>query len=198
MLLSRISRFGVRVSQALRVGIAPLEGNVKPDFVSANGGGIHGFFEIPNYRRASFLNYFWAQQFITRQHIFSIHHTGYIVLLAFFWWTGAFSTAPIERQERYYMHSAKYRLQSCWANPGTRPAAKIAQEQAKVRYFYRGYDHPFTINELKDFYFKLRENYLIQHYPGVQYPFVHRQMCPSQTAEPLKVPLSDPIKPGHH
>ena len=32
----------------------------------------------------------------------------------------------------------------------------------QVRYFYRGNDHPFTLNELKDFYFKLRENWLIQ------------------------------------
>lgn len=140
----------------------------------------------------------------------------------------------------------------CRAYQGTRPAAKIAQEQAKagicslasackhrksslifsacseVRYFYRGHDHAFTLNELKaqfriafeafrtqnlyrwffwfdlrmkDFYFKLRENWLIQyftqmfgffnswknesgfllaiaprHYPGIQYPFVHRWM----------------------
>merc|ERR1712226_1304124 len=104
-----------------------------------------------------------------------------------------FATAPIERREKYYMHSPKFRLQSAYANPGTRPAAKIAQEQAKVRYFHRGYDHPFTLNELKDFYFKLRENWLIQHYPGIQYPFVHRQMIPEQTEDPLKVPLYEPL-----
>lgn len=53
-------------------------------------------------------------------------------------------------------------MQAAYANPGTRPAAKIAQEQAKLRYFYRGNDHPFSLNEQKDYYFKLRENLLIQ------------------------------------
>merc|ERR1719169_120166 len=176
---------------------APLTKNILPEeFISAKWGSIHGAFEIPNYRRAPFWKYFWAQHFVTRQHVFNIHHTGYIVLLTFFWWTGAFSTAPIERREKYYMHSPKFRLQSAYANPGTRPAAKIAQEQAKIRYFHRGYDHPFTVNEMKDLFFKLRENWLIQHYPGIQYPFVHRQMNPAQFHEPLKVPLSDPLKPG--
>ena len=103
----------------------------------------------------------------------------------------------------------------CRAYQGTRPAAKIAQEQAKagicslasackhrksslifeacseVRYFYRGHDLAFTLTELKaqfriafeafrtqnlyrrffcfdlrmkDFYFKLRENWLIQYF----------------------------------
>merc|ERR1719321_60514 len=91
----------------------------------------------------------WTQQFVTRQHIFNVHHTGYLVLVGFFFWTGAFATAPVERREKYYMHTPKFRLQSAYANPGTRPAAKIAQEQAKIRYFHRGYDHPFTVNEMK-------------------------------------------------
>ena len=71
-----------------------------------------------------------------------------------------------------------------------------------------------TTLRMKDFYFKLRENWLIQHpakfvlchsidylrhYPGIQYPFVHRpepsfgekpagqgQMIPEKTADPLK------------
>ena len=34
------------------------------------------------------------------------------------------------------MNSAKFRIQSAYANPGTRPAFKIAQEQAKLRYMY--------------------------------------------------------------
>merc|ERR1712226_217879 len=184
--------------RAVRAAVAPLERNVLPEeFISARGGGLHGAFEIPNYRRASFWSYFWAQHFVTRQHVFNVHHTGYIVLCAFFWWTGAFATAPIERREKYYMHSGKFRLQTAYANPGTRPAAKIAQEQAKVRYFHRGYDNPFTLNELKDFYFKLRENYLIQQYPGIQYPFVYRQMIPEKTADPLKVPIVPPLRAVH-
>ena len=64
------------------------------------------------------------------------------------------------------MHSPKFRLQTAYVNPGTRPAAKIAQEQAKIRYFHRGYDHAFILIELKDFYCKFCENGLIQHSPG--------------------------------
>ncbi|CAK0805470.1 unnamed protein product [Prorocentrum cordatum] len=184
------------LSRIARSAIAPLERNIKPEeFIS--GGALHGAFEIPNFRRASFWKYFWVQHFVTRQHVFNVHHTGYIVLCVFFWWTGAFATAPMERREKYYMHSPKFRLQTAYANPGTRPAAKIAQEQAKVRYFYKGHDHPFTLNELKDFYFKLRENWMIQHYPGIQYPFVYRQMCPEKTDEPLKVPIYEPLRGGH-
>merc|ERR1719148_671267 len=119
------------LSRAARNVVAPLARNIKPEeFISARGGGLHGAFEIPNYRRAPFWKYFWAQHFVTRQHVFNVHHSGYIVLCIFFWWTGAFATAPMERREKYYMHSPKFRLQSAYANPGTRPAAKIAQEQA--------------------------------------------------------------------
>merc|ERR1711862_778000 len=82
------------------------------EFISGRGGGLHGAFEISNYRRAPFWKFFWAQHFVTRQHVFNIHHTGYIVLCVFFWWTGAFATAPMERREKYYMHSPKFRLQS--------------------------------------------------------------------------------------
>ena len=65
-----------------------------------------------NWRRAPFWKYFWAQHFVTRQHVFNaaasdstacapcdrcaaafyslclceVHHTGYIVLCVFFWW----------------------------------------------------------------------------------------------------------------
>lgn len=116
-------------------------------------------------------------------------HPGYIVLCGFFYWSGALDTAPVERQEKYYMHSGKFRLQTAYANPGKRPAAKIAQEQAKIRYFYVGNDEAYTLNEMKDYFFKLRENYLIQAYPGVQYPFVYRQMMPGSTDDPLKVDL---------
>jgi len=182
----------------LRRAVVPLQANVKPEeFISGSWGGIDGAFQIPNFRRAPFWKYFWTQHFVTRQHIFNIHHTGYIVLCGFFWYSGMFDTAPVERREKYYMHSPKFRLQSAYANPGTRPAAKISQEQAKIRYFHKGFDHPFTMNELKDFYFKLRENYLIQQYPGIQYPFVHRQIIPEKTNEPLWVHLDDPLPAGH-
>merc|ERR1711924_483900 len=80
-------------------------------------------------------------------------------------------------------------IQSAYANPGTRPAFKIAQEQPKLRYIYRGLDHPFTLNEFKDYLFKMRENYLIQKYPGVQYPYVFKQMMPETTPDPLRAPV---------
>jgi hypothetical protein len=81
-------------------------------------------------------------------------------------------------------------------NPGSRPAAKIAQEQAKIRYYYKGFDHPYTLNELKDLFFKLRENVLVQTYPGIQYPYVYRNMTPAETESPIPVGLYD--LPGAH
>jgi len=176
---------------------APLTKNIVPEeFISKNWGGLHGAFEIPNFRRASFWSYFWTQHFVTRQHVFNIHHSGYIVLCGFFWWCGAFDTAPIVRQEKFYMHSPKFRLQTMYVNPGTRPAAKIAQEQAKIRYYYKGFDHPYTMNELKDLFFKLRENVLVQTYPGIQYPYVYKNMTPAETESPIPVGLYD--LPGAH
>lgn len=65
------------LSRIARTAIAPLERNIKTEeFISFRGGGLHGAFEIPNYRRAPFWKYFWAQHFVTRQHVFNIHHTG--------------------------------------------------------------------------------------------------------------------------
>jgi len=182
-------------ARALRA--APLARNVVPEeFISKNWGGLHGAFEIPNYRRTSFASYLWTQHFVNRQHVFNIHMSGYIVLCGFLYWTGVFDTAPLERRERYLMHGQKFRLLTAYSNPGTRPAAKIAQEQAKLRYFAKGVDHPYTMNELKDLFFKLKENVLVQTYPGIQYPYVYRQMIPSELDSPLKVSLYD--VPKHH
>eukprot|EP00397_Hematodinium_sp_SG-2012_P034171 GEMP01036610.1.p1 GENE.GEMP01036610.1~~GEMP01036610.1.p1 ORF type:complete len:194 (+),score=39.99 GEMP01036610.1:53-634(+) len=187
-----LARSLVRMAAQLTRNVAPEE------FISAKVGGIHGAFEIPNFRRAPFWSFFWVQHFVTRQHVFNVHHTGYIVLCGFFWWTGAFDSAPVERREKYYMHSPKFRLHTAFVNPGTRPAAKISQEQAKIRYFYKGFDHPYTMNELKDLFFKLRENYLIQTYPGIQYPFVYKNMMPDATEDPLKVSLYPTIPATPH
>lgn len=191
---------------AIRREIAKLSRNITADeIIGPQGGTIHGIFEIPNFRRMPFWQYIWTQNFVNRQHVFNVHHSGYIAVCVFFWWCGALDTAPLERQDKYYMHSAKFRMQTAYANPGTRPAAKIAQEQGKLRYFYRGNDHPYTLNETKDYYFKLKENHLIQEYPGVQYPFVYRQMMPEEVDDPLKVdcyplPQATPHfhEGGHH
>jgi hypothetical protein len=54
-------------------------------------------------------------------------------------------------------------------NEGTRPAYKIAQEQGKIRYFYRGLDAPYSISESRDLLWKMRDNWLIQQFPAM-YP----------------------------
>ena len=96
------------------------------------------------------------------------------------------------------MNGAKFRLQSSYANPGTRPAYKIAQEQGKVRFYYRGIDHPFTINESKDLLWKMRENWVIQKYPGIQYPYVAKQMMPPQLPDVIKTTATiDAHESGH-
>ena len=176
--------------------------NIRPqEFVTkigGHGGAIQGAFQIPNLRRTSFLNFFWQQQFVNRQHLFSMHHVGFVGLLAFLWSTGWFSTAPKERQDQYYMNGAKFRLQSAYHNPGRRPAYKIALEQGKIRYYYRGEDHPFTINETKDLLWKMRENWIIQQYPGVQYPNVARQIMPTDLPAVLHTTATMDHDEAHH
>lgn len=49
---------------------------------------------------------------------------------------------------------------------------------------------------MRDFNFKLRENWMIQHFPGIQHPCVHRQMTPEKTDDRLKMPSYEPIRPG--
>mmetsp|Transcript_37585 Transcript_37585/g.82216 ORF Transcript_37585/g.82216 Transcript_37585/m.82216 type:complete len:192 (+) Transcript_37585:49-624(+) len=180
-----------------------LSRNIKPqEFISSlgAGGAITGGLSFPNLRRAPFWKFFWTQNFVARQHVFSLHHTGMITACVFFWWWGAFDTAPIERRDQYYMNGPRFRMHSAYANPGRRPAAKIALEQGKVRYLFRGNDHPFTVNEQKDFLYKLRENFLIQEYPGVQYPYVFKQECPSELPSVLEVKpyAAIPEQPHHH
>jgi len=175
---------------ALRLATRRCFANIRADeFVAklGEGGALQGGFLIPNYTRAPFWRYFWAQNFVTRQHVWSLHHVGFIGIAGFCYWTGMFDTAPIQRRDKYYMNSAKFRIQSAYANPGTRPAFKIAQEQAKVRYMYRGNDHPFSMNEFKDYLFKMRENFLIRRYPNIQYPYVFKQMTPAELPGVLEV-----------
>merc|ERR1712137_1126066 len=44
--------------------MGPLERNIRPEeFISKNWGGLHGAFEIPNYRRASFWSFFLGSAF---------------------------------------------------------------------------------------------------------------------------------------
>ncbi|UKJ90252.2 hypothetical protein MACJ_001184 [Theileria orientalis] len=96
---------------------------------------------------------------------------------------------PLERLDRYWLNSPKFRILSAYYNSGKRPAAKIALMTYEVRYFNRGLDHPFTMNEVKDFLFKMKENYLIENHPGVQYPNVFRQHSNVKTPATLTVNL---------
>ena len=57
-------------------------------------------FLIPNYTRAPFWKYFWVQNFVTRQHVFSLHHVGFLGIAFFTWWLGWFQTAPVQRRDR--------------------------------------------------------------------------------------------------
>lgn len=141
--------------------------NIKAkDFISHigpnSGASVHGGFLLPNLRRTGFFKYMWQQQFVDRQAVFSLHHVGYLGVCLFFIWVGWFNTAPKDRQDKYYMNSDQFRLRSALANPDTRPAFKIAQEQAKIRAYYRGFDDPFAIDEAKDLLFKLRDKWF--HY----------------------------------
>lgn len=68
----------------------------------------------------------------------------------------------------------------------------------QIRYFYRGFDHPYTINEAKDQLWKLRENWIIQNYPGVQYPYVSKQMMPPQLPDKMyKIATPDASEAKH-
>lgn len=89
---------------------------------------------IPNLRRAPFWRYVWQQQFVDRQHLFSVHHVGFMGVCLFFWWVGWFDTAPIERRDKFYMNSERFKLHCAMFNEGARPAYKIAQEQGNSCY----------------------------------------------------------------
>ena len=176
-----------------------MSSNIRPqEFATDVSKSLQGAFKIPNLTRQPFWKFAWQQQFVNRQFGFSMHFVGLAGVVAFFWVTGMFAPAPVERRDRYLMNGARFRLQTAYNNPGKRPAFKIAQEQGKIRYYYRGLDHAFSLNEQKDLLWKLRENWIIQRYPGIQYPNVARQMSPVGLPDVLHTTATiDPTEAGH-
>uniref|UniRef100_A0A1E1X146 Uncharacterized protein n=1 Tax=Amblyomma aureolatum TaxID=187763 RepID=A0A1E1X146_9ACAR len=132
--------------------------------------------ESPNYTRVSLGRQFFEGQFISRNFfIFGGTWTAIASFGLFLWQSRTFDAAPRERLDRYWLNSPKCRILSAVYNPGKRPASVLSLMTYEARYFDRGHDHPFNVNEIKDYLFKLKENYLIENHPGVQYPHVFRQ-----------------------
>lgn len=155
--------------------------------------------EPPNYVRQPLWRQFWEAQFNNRSFFFFGNAwTSAAAFAAFLWWSRIFDPPPKERLDRYWLNSPKFRILSAFHNQGKRPALKISLMTYEARYFYRGLDHPFSLNEIKDFLFKLRENYLVNKYQGIQFPFVFRQFNRVSTPGTLAVHLSDPLPDDHH
>lgn len=146
--------------------------------------------EPPNYTRTPLWKQFFEGQFASRNFLF---FGGTWTAIASFgclmWYSRLFDTPPQERLDRYWLNSPKFRILSAVYNPGKRPGAAISLMTYEVRYFDRGHDHPFAVNEVKDYLFKLKENYLVENHPGVQYPHVFRQHSNVRTPEKLVVNL---------
>lgn len=146
--------------------------------------------ETPNYSRTPLWRQFFESQFASRNFFFCGSAWTAIASFAFFmWYSRIFDPPPNERLDRYWLNSPKFRILSAYYNPGKRPGAKISQMTYDSRYFHKGKDHPFAINEIKDYLFKLRENYLIESHPGVQYPNVFRQHRNVKTPATFQVHL---------
>ncbi|GFE54786.1 hypothetical protein BaOVIS_021900 [Babesia ovis] len=146
--------------------------------------------EPPNYTRTSLWKQFFEGQFHSRNFfIFGGTWTAIASFGFFVWYSRIFDTPPRERLDRYWFNSPKFRILSAFYNPGKRPGASISMMTYEVRYFDKGHDHPFNVNEIKDYLFKLKENYLIENHPGVQYPHVFRQHSNVKTPAKLVVNL---------
>ncbi|AFZ79128.1 hypothetical protein BEWA_019740 [Theileria equi strain WA] len=168
-----------RVPQILRRNVSFGE-VIKPKWV----------LEPPNYTRTPLWRQFFETQFSSRN--FFIFGSTWAAITSFgflMWYSRVFDPPPLERLDKYWLNSPKFRILSAFYNQGKRPGAKISLMTYEVRYFDRGHDHPFTINEVKDFLFKVKENYLIENHPGVQYPHVFRQHSNVKTPATLHVNL---------
>ncbi|KAF8820995.1 hypothetical protein IE077_002582 [Cardiosporidium cionae] len=144
--------------------------------------------ESPNYLRIPLWKQYWEAQFANRSFFFFGNAWTAPVSFAFFLWASRiFDPPPKERLDKYWFNSPKFRILSAFHNPGKRPAVKISLMTYEVRYFNRGLDHPFSLNEIKDFWYKIKENYLIEKHPGVQFPYVFRQFNNVKTPGVLKV-----------
>eukprot|EP00920_Eleutheroschizon_duboscqi_P035832 GHVT01086740.1.p1 GENE.GHVT01086740.1~~GHVT01086740.1.p1 ORF type:complete len:212 (+),score=32.90 GHVT01086740.1:505-1140(+) len=190
----------LRASRVLRFGVgpaapAPLTRNVK----LAEALPARWVLEPPNFLRTPLWRQYWEKQFANRSFFFFGNAwTSAASFAAFLWWSRIFDPPPPERLDRYWFNSPKFRIQSAFHNPGRRPGFKIDLMTYEVRYFFRGLDHPFGLNELKSFFFKLRENYTIEKHPGVQFPFVFRQFNRVKTPPVLHVSTSPPPSAAEH
>lgn len=146
--------------------------------------------EEENLLRTPLWRQWWEAQFSARTlFVLGSSWASLVTLTGLFWWSRLLDPPPPERYDRYWYNSPKYRILSARENPGKRPGHTISWLTYSCRYFERGLDHPFGLNEMKDVLFKLRENLLIERFPGVQYPYVYRQFNRVQTPSTLKVPL---------
>ncbi|EPR59767.1 putative transmembrane protein [Toxoplasma gondii TgCatPRC2] len=155
--------------------------------------------EPPNFLRQPVWKQFWEAQFANRSFFFFGNAWTSAAAFAFFiWWSRVFDPPPKERLDRYWLNSPKFRILSAFHNPGKRPGLKISLMTYEARYCYRGLDHPFTLNEMKDFLFKLREQYLVNKYEGIQFPFVFRQFNRVSTPGTLEVHTSPALQQQPH
>ncbi|KAK2198008.1 hypothetical protein BdWA1_001013 [Babesia duncani] len=146
--------------------------------------------EVPNYTRRPLWRQFFEAQFSSRNFLcFGSTWTAIAAFGALVYYSRLFDTPPLERMDRYWFNSPKFRILSAYYNPCKRPGAKISLLTFEIRYFDRGLDHPFGINEVKDLVFKLKENYSIENHPGIQYPHVFRQHANVTTPPTLAVQL---------
>eukprot|EP00923_Selenidium_pygospionis_P050618 GHVN01087590.1.p1 GENE.GHVN01087590.1~~GHVN01087590.1.p1 ORF type:complete len:197 (+),score=19.17 GHVN01087590.1:59-649(+) len=157
--------------------------------------------EPPNYLRTPLWKTVWEGQF--NSGTFAFFGKSWITVAAvtaFLYWTRVFDPPPLERLDRYWLNSPKFRILSAFHNQGRRPGFAISMLTYEIRYFFRGIDHPFGMNEYKDLLFKLRENFIIESHPGVQYPYVFRQFNKVETPAKLSVNLYAPPQeqPHHH
>eukprot|EP00922_Rhytidocystis_sp_ex-Travisia-forbesii_P060419 GHVS01089555.1.p1 GENE.GHVS01089555.1~~GHVS01089555.1.p1 ORF type:complete len:250 (+),score=31.05 GHVS01089555.1:160-909(+) len=155
--------------------------------------------EEPNFIRRPIWRQWWEAQFSSRAlFVLGSSWASFLTLTGVLWWSRLLDPPPPERYDLYWYNSPKFRIMSARENPGSRPGLTISQLTWTARYNNRGMDHPFSLNELKDSLFKLRENLIIQAHPGVQYPYVFKNINSVQTPATLKVPLYPlPQKANH-
>eukprot|EP00918_Siedleckia_nematoides_P106038 GHVU01231470.1.p1 GENE.GHVU01231470.1~~GHVU01231470.1.p1 ORF type:complete len:184 (+),score=10.21 GHVU01231470.1:78-629(+) len=175
----------MQACRVLRSAVAaPLKKNVTFEAVIP----LQRYLEQPNMLRQPLWKTFWEAQFNSRTFLFfGKSWMTFASLGLFLWWTRLFDPAPMERLDRYWLNSPQFRILSAFHNQGKRPAFSISLLTHDIRYFFRGIDHPFGLNEYKDMLFKLRENYLIEKHPGIQYPYVFRQFRAVKTPDTLEV-----------
>lgn len=160
---------------------------------------VKRYLEPPNFTRMPLWRSFWEGQFNSGTFAFFGKSWMTVAMVTFFlWWSRLLDPPPLERLDRYWINSPKFRILSAYHNKRRRPGFSISMLTYEIRYFFRGMDHPFALNEYKDLLFKLRENYIISQHPGVQYPYVFRQINKVKTPGDLKVNLYPPPQEQLH